>query len=95
MAEAITEMAGICQPTQEGVVPSLADRAPEILRQYFTSFPNTFLTQHHMDSYESFIFRELPDIIFSENPITILKEPLDAKAGIYKYKTEIFVGGTA
>ncbi len=95
MAEAITEMAGICQPTQEGVVPSLADRAPEILRQYFTSFPNTFLTQHHMDSYESFIFRELPDIILSENPITILKEPLDAKEGIYKYKTEIFVGGTA
>ena len=87
--------AGICQPIQSDVVPSLADHASAVLRKYFDSFPNTFLTQHHMESYEAFIFRELPDIILSENPITVLKEPLDTKEGIYKYKTEIYIGGPA
>ena len=83
---------GICQPTGESD-PSLATFAPIILQRYFDEYPNTFLTQHHIASYESFMFNELPDIIQSENPITILKEPLDAEAGIYKYKTEIYVGG--
>ena len=41
------------------------------------------------------MFRELPELVLAENPVTILKEPLDAEKGIYKYKTEIFVGGVA
>lgn len=84
---------GICQPPSSGTSASLADKAPAVLQAYFAENPNTFLTQHHIASYESFVFRELPDIIVSENPITILKEPLDAERGIYKYKTEIFIGG--
>ena len=84
-------------PGHADIVPgsdaSLADYAPNILRNYFDNFPNTFLTRHHMDSYETFVFGELPDIIKSENPLTVLKEPLDTKKGIYKYKTEIFIGG--
>ncbi len=85
---------GICQTTEtaQGLSPSLADKAPVVLRRYFESTP-TFLTQHHIGGYEAAIFREIPTIIASENPIVVLKEPLDAEKGIYKYKTEIFVGG--
>jgi DNA-directed RNA polymerase II subunit RPB2 len=84
--------AGICQPPASGVTPSMADKAPAVLQRYFKQFPNTFLTQHHMESYEAFIFRELPEIIQSETPITILKEPIEG-TDLYRYKTEIFVGG--
>ena len=82
---------GICQTESQGT-PSLADKAPVVLRKYFESTP-TFLTQHHIGGFEAAIFREIPNIIASENPIVVLKEPLDAEKGIYKYKTEIFVGG--
>jgi DNA-directed RNA polymerase II subunit RPB2 len=71
----------------------LADRAPEVLRSYYADHPLTFLTNHHVQSYESFVFRELLDILHAANPITILKEPLDAAAGKYKYRAEIYVGG--
>ena len=80
-----------CRPRD--AVPSLADRAPEVLRAYYDDHPLTFLTNHHIQSYESFIFRELLDILHASNPITILKEPLDAAAGKYKYRAEIYVGG--
>jgi DNA-directed RNA polymerase II subunit RPB2 len=73
--------------------PSLADQAPAVFQKYFEHAPRTFLTAHHTQSYEAFVFREMLDIIKAENPITILKEPLDAERGIYKYKTEIFIGG--
>ena len=81
------------------------DKAPEVLRTYYEEFPNTFLTQHHIQSYESFLFQEMPQIIFAENPITILKDPLpplkaqeaapgDApKTNLYAYKVEIYIGG--
>ena len=76
-----------------GAAFSLADRAPEVLRTYYAGAPLTFLTQHHIQSYEAFVFRELLDILQAANPITILKEPLDATAGRYKYRTEIYIGG--
>lgn len=75
--------------------PSLADLAPVVLRSAFNEAPNTFLSQHHISTYESFVFREMADIIHAENPITVLKEPLDVEAGVYRYKTEIFIGGDA
>jgi DNA-directed RNA polymerase II subunit RPB2 len=53
------------------------------------------LTQHHIRSYEAFVFREMMDIIQAENPITILKEPIEGQPGLYKYKSEIFIGGLA
>jgi len=83
--------AGICQPSDTTAIASLSDKAPEVLRAYFEGFTNTFLTQHHIQSYESFIFHEMPEIIYAENPITILKEPL--KNNQYAYKVEIYVGG--
>jgi len=79
----------------KGPAPSLADYAPAVLRNYFASYPTTFLTQHHIQSYEAFMFREMLDIIHAENPLTILKEPINAELGLYKYKVEIFVGGQA
>jgi DNA-directed RNA polymerase II subunit RPB2 len=39
------------------------------------------------------VFRELLDIIHAANPITILKEPLDAASRRYRYKTELYIGG--
>ena len=91
----MNQQTGICQPPGADVSPSLADVAPELFQRYFDANPNTFLSRHHIESYEAFIFRELPELILAENPITILKEPLEAEKGIYKYKTEIFVGGVA
>jgi DNA-directed RNA polymerase II subunit RPB2 len=79
---------GICQTEQ--TVASLADSAATVLQRYFDGYPNTFLTQHHIQSYEAFVFRELPDIIKAENPITILKQPYE-NSDIYKYKVEIFI----
>jgi DNA-directed RNA polymerase II subunit RPB2 len=74
--------------------PSLSDVAPAVLQKYFGEYPNTFLTQHHIRSYEAFVFREMMDIIQAENPTTILKEPVGSQhPGVYKYKTEIFIGG--
>lgn len=83
---------GICQPPNSTVSAALADKAPAVLQSYFDS-TSTFLTQHHINTYEACLFREIPDIILAENPISVLKEPIDAERGIYKYKTEIFVGG--
>ena len=86
---------GICQPPTSEASSALADVAPALYQRYFDAFPGTFLTQHHMESYEAFMFRTMPQVILSENPITDLKEPLDESGSVYKYKTEIFVGGEA
>ena len=78
----MNQQTGICQPPGADVSPSLADVAPELFQRYFDANPNTFLSRHHIESYEAFIFRELPELILAENPITILKEPLEAEKGI-------------
>jgi DNA-directed RNA polymerase II subunit RPB2 len=96
------ENPGICQPPESTKPASIADKAPAVLQRYF-EHSNTFLTQHHITSYEACVFREIPDTILSENPLVILKKPLDtSKARNYnspltafKYRTEIYVGGPA
>ena len=93
----LTQTPGICQPGDTVSSASLADKAPAVLQQYFDN-SSTFLTQHHINTYESCIFREIPEIILSENPIINLKDPIvekdlgDETASDYKYKTEIFIG---
>jgi DNA-directed RNA polymerase II subunit RPB2 len=73
---------------------STADIAPAILQTYFRSYPGTrFLSKHHIESYDSFIFDIMPNQIFSQNPITILKEPIPDQPGKYVFKTEIYIGG--
>lgn len=86
-------MFGIRKPFQkQRQMESLAARAPEVLQKYFQNSP-TFLTSHHINTFEKCVLDEIPEMIFSENPIVVLKEPLDAEKGIYKYRTEIFIGG--
>ena len=50
-------------------------------------------TRHHIDSYGQFVQQDMSSIIRSQNPILILKELLNDKTGLYKYRVEIFVGG--
>ena len=40
--------------------PSLSDVAPAVLQKYFGEFPNTFLTQHHIRSYEAWDSTHFP-----------------------------------
>ena len=62
------------------------------LNAYYEQTP-LFLTRHHIDSYEHFVFNEMPQLIQSMNPIIIFKDLLSAEKGIYRYKTEIYLGG--
>ena len=72
--------------------PSLQAEGLRFLEKYFKE--NDFaLTRHHIDSYEQCVYEEIPSIIHSTNPLTFMKEPLDADAGIYAYRVEIFIGG--
>jgi DNA-directed RNA polymerase II subunit RPB2 len=50
------------------------------------------LVAHHMDSYESFMYDDIPTILARNNPIRILKEQ-DPKTGEYKVKCELYLGG--
>lgn len=71
---------------------SLQAEGLRFLEKYFKE--NEFaLTRHHIDSYEQCVYEEIPSIIHSTNPLTFMKEPLDADAGIYAYRVEIFIGG--
>ena len=63
-----------------------------ILNAYYEQTP-LFLTRHHIDSYEHFIFNEMPRLIHGMNPITILKYIDPAKPEQGSYKVEIYMGG--
>jgi DNA-directed RNA polymerase II subunit RPB2 len=73
---------------------SLSQEGLSFLEKYFREmeFP---LTRHHIDSYEQAVFEEIPSIIHSTNPLTFMKEPLDADGTVFAYKVEVFVGGAA
>ena len=80
--------------------PNISDLAASLITLYFTN-STTNLSRYAIDSYNYFVSKELPELIFNQNPITILKEPLgftDSQgvkqlSGMYAYKTEIFIGG--
>ena len=74
------------------MVDAASDLPFRILNAYYEQTP-LFLTRHHIDSYEHFVFNEMPRLIHGMNPITILKDPLAPERGIYTYKVEIFMGG--
>ncbi len=68
--------------------------ATDIIHKYFTT-QFTPLTRHHIESYDQFIERDLREIIASQNPIIILKNPKDRR-GVrddYKYEVKIYMGG--
>jgi DNA-directed RNA polymerase II subunit RPB2 len=76
--------------------------AKEILHKYFQthSYPFTF---HHTESFNQFLSEDLPNLIQSYNPITLLNKREDVEMTTeqgdkvrvrrYKYKVEIYVGG--
>ena len=67
--------------------------AAHLIHTYFTS-QLTPLTQHHIESYDQFLQRDLRAIIASHNPILIYKNPKSrSEEKTFKYKVEIFIGG--
>lgn len=72
------------------------DEARELSRhlidKYFTTNPYPY-TKHHINSYDQFLQQDLISIIQTNNPILILKDLIDEKRNIYKYKVELFIGG--
>ena len=67
--------------------------AAHLIHTYFTS-QLTPLTQHHVESYDQFLQRDLRAIIASHNPILIYKNPKSrSEDKSFKYKVEIFIGG--
>ncbi len=67
--------------------------ATDIIHKYFTT-QFTPLTRHHIESYDQFIERDLQEIIASQNPIIILKNPKERRgAHDYKYEVKIYIGG--
>ena len=69
--------------------------ASNLIHQYFTTQFNA-LTRHHIESYDQFLQRDLPNIIRAHNPIIILKNhkhEREAGKTDWTYKCEIFIGG--
>jgi DNA-directed RNA polymerase II subunit RPB2 len=67
--------------------------AAHLIHTYFTS-QLTPLTQHHIESYDQFLQRDLRAIIASHNPILIYKNPKSrSEEKTFKYKVEIYIGG--
>jgi len=65
--------------------------AEKLLRTYFRTQDYPF-TRHHIESYDQFLSQDLPAIIKSENPLTIMEDPI-GDTGVYALKAEIFIGG--
>jgi DNA-directed RNA polymerase II subunit RPB2 len=65
--------------------------AEKILRTYFRTHDYA-LVRHHIESYDQFLSQDLPAIIKSENPLTLLEDPI-GNTEYYALKAEIFIGG--
>jgi DNA-directed RNA polymerase II subunit RPB2 len=78
----------------EPAMSSLQAEGLQFLEKYFRE--NDFaLTRHHIDGYEQCVFEDIPSIIHSTNPLTFMKETLNAEEGVFAYKIEVFIGGDA
>ena len=62
----------------------------QILDAYFKNDPY-FLTKHHLDSYNDFVYNKIPNIIKSLNPFITKKNDPITKA--LKHEIRIYVGG--
>ena len=60
-----------------------------ILDAYFRDNP-TFLVQHHLNSYNDFVDKQIPYIVKSLNPFVTLKND---NSGVLKHRIEVYVGG--
>jgi DNA-directed RNA polymerase beta subunit len=69
--------------------------ARKLIHTYFTTIHNP-LTKHQTESFDQFLYMDLPNIIAAQNPLIVLKnEKSDMQQGVkgYKYKCEIYIGG--
>ena len=61
------------------------------LESYFVDNPY-YLTQHHINSYDSFFNKEIFEVIKEKNPIQISKN-FDERLDDFKFKVELYIGG--
>mgnify|MGYP001179167616 CR=1 FL=1 len=65
----------------------------DIIGTYFKDNPD-FAVKHHLNSYNDFIEKDIPQILKERNPIRIMKEMDDDKnIKDYRYKMELYIGG--
>ena len=62
-----------------------------VIDNYFETNSN-YLTRHHLDSFNNFIFEKIPQTFSQYNPQILYKE-LNDETKKYKYETHIFYGG--
>ena len=63
----------------------------EIINIYFKENPE-FLVKHHLQSYNYFFDRQLPQLFKENNPIRIRQEQ-DPRTKEYKYECNLYLGG--
>ena len=82
----------VSQPVKQGQQTDSRLFSKQLLDSYFRTVPYPF-TRHHIDSYDQFISKDLPNIIKSKNPLLILKDLIPNSGNQYTYKVELFIGG--
>ena len=63
----------------------------QVINVYFRDNPQ-FLVKHHLDSYNSFFYQQLPQIFKENNPIRLRQEQ-DTQTNQYKYECNLYLGG--
>ena len=63
----------------------------KVINVYFRDNPQ-FLVKHHLDSYNSFFYQQLPQIFKENNPIRLRQEQ-DPTTDQYKYECNLYLGG--
>ena len=61
------------------------------IQTYFRDNPE-FMVKHHLDSYNSFFYQQLPQIFKENNPIRVRQEQ-DNTTNKYKYQVDLYLGG--
>lgn len=67
------------------------ETAWKILDKYFEDNP-TALISHHIESYNDFMSKGIPQIFREKNPIKIVKQQ-NPETGEYKYQANLYLGG--
>ena len=63
----------------------------QLIQIYFRDNPE-FMVKHHLDSYNSFFYQQLPQIFKENNPIRVRQEQ-DNTTNKYKYQVDLYLGG--
>ena len=63
----------------------------DVINTYMRDNPY-HLVRHHLDSFDDFFFKGIPNVFRENNPITILKEPIP-KSNTYEREVRLYLGG--